>query len=93
MYTAAKKSSEAKILVILICMTFAKQLRIKLYRIFTKMECWKLAFVHISGIWSYLCIVYFIPAYMMIGMESTAVQHNFHSILMALSNKTDVGVG
>lgn len=28
MYTAAKKSSEAKIFVILICMTFAKQLQI-----------------------------------------------------------------
>ena len=28
----------------------------------------------------------------MIGMESTAAHHHFHSILMALGNKTDVGV-
>lgn len=57
------------------------------------MGCWKLAFVSISGIWSYLYIVHFIPAYMMIGMESTAVHHAFQSILMTLRNKTDVGGG
>lgn len=29
----------------------------------------------------------------MIGMESAAVKHDFHSVLMELDNKTDVGWG
>lgn len=86
-----KSSSKARFLVILMCMKFPKQLKIKLYLLFTKMECWKLTFVSISGIWRYLRIFQFIPAYMMIGMESTAVNHDFHPILMVLCNKTDVG--
>lgn len=88
MFTAAKKSSEAKKFVILICMTFAKQLQID--RMFTKMESRLLAFVNISRIWSYLCTLHFMPAYMMIGM-GTAVDHGFHSILMALSKKNRCG--
>lgn len=90
MFTAAKKSSEANFFVILICMTFAKQLQID--RMFTKMESWLLAFVNISRIWSYLCTLHFMPAYMMIGM-GTAVDHGFHSILMALSKKKQMWKG